>query len=46
MAILRRTATFGAAKPAEMVDGSVASNIGEVFTYLTERNGKRELPLK
>jgi hypothetical protein len=27
-----------------MLDGSVASNVREVFTYLTERKGKREAP--
>lgn len=39
-------ALFVGPKPAEMVEGSVASNVGEVFTYLTERNGKRELPTR
>ena len=29
-----------------MVDGSVASNVREVFTYFTERKGKREMPLQ
>ena len=33
-------------KPAEMLDGSVASNVREVFTYFTERKGKREMPLQ
>jgi cyclase len=37
---------FTPSKPAELLDGSVASNIREVFTYLTERKGKRELPLR
>ena len=32
--------------PAEMLAGSVTSNVQEVFTYFTERKGKRELPLK
>jgi hypothetical protein len=32
-------------KPAAMLDGSVTSNVREVFTYFTERKGKRELPL-
>jgi glyoxylase-like metal-dependent hydrolase (beta-lactamase superfamily II) len=39
-------ALFTASKPAEMVDDNVASNVREVFTYLTERKGKRELPLR
>ncbi len=30
--------------PAEMLIGSVTSNVQEVFTYFTERKGKRELP--
>jgi glyoxylase-like metal-dependent hydrolase (beta-lactamase superfamily II) len=33
-------------KPAALLDGSVSSNIQEVFTYFTERKGKRELPLR
>ena len=33
-------------KPAEMLDGSVTSNVREVFTYLTERKGKREMPAR
>jgi len=33
-------------KPAGMLDGSVTSNIREIFTYLTERKGKHELPLR
>jgi cyclase len=32
-------------KPAAMLDGSVTSNVQEVFTYFTERKGKREMPL-
>ena len=39
-------ALFTPAKPAEMVDENVANNVREVFTYLTERKGKRELPLR
>jgi len=31
-------------KPAAMLDGSVTSNIGEIFKYFKERKGKRELP--
>jgi glyoxylase-like metal-dependent hydrolase (beta-lactamase superfamily II) len=31
-------------EPAGMLAGSVKSNVREVFTYLTERKGKRELP--
>ena len=27
-----------------MLEGSVASNVREVFVYLTERKGKREMP--
>jgi hypothetical protein len=39
-------ATFaGPETGAEMFDGSVRSNVREVFTYFTERKGKRELPL-
>jgi hypothetical protein len=34
----------GPEKPAEMLDGGVTSNVREVFTYFTERKGKRELP--
>ena len=30
--------------PAEMLIGSVTSNVQEVFTYFTERKGKSELP--
>jgi glyoxylase-like metal-dependent hydrolase (beta-lactamase superfamily II) len=37
---------FAPEKPAEMLDGSVASNVREVFTYLTERKGKREVPAR
>jgi cyclase len=33
-------------KPAAMLDGSVTSNVREVFTYFTERKGKTELPLR
>jgi cyclase len=33
-------------KPAGMLDGSVTSNVQEVFSYFTERKGKRELPLR
>ena len=33
-------------RPPGMLDDSVASNIREVFTYFTERKGRRELPLK
>ena len=33
-------------KPAGMLDGSVTSNVREVFTYFTERKGKREEPLR
>jgi len=33
-------------KPAGMLDGSVTSNVREIFTYFTERKGKRELPLR
>lgn len=32
-------------KPGEMLDGSVASNVQEVFTYFTKRKGKQELPI-
>jgi hypothetical protein len=32
-------------KPGAMLEGSVASNVQEVFTYLTQRKGKRELPI-
>jgi glyoxylase-like metal-dependent hydrolase (beta-lactamase superfamily II) len=32
-------------QPARMLDGSVTSNLREVFTYFTQRKGKRELPL-
>jgi glyoxylase-like metal-dependent hydrolase (beta-lactamase superfamily II) len=31
-------------KPAAMFEESVASNVREVFTYFTERKGKREIP--
>jgi hypothetical protein len=33
-------------KPSAMLDGSVTSNVREIFTYFTERKGKRELPLQ
>ena len=33
-------------KPAGMLDDSVTSNVREVFTYFTERKGKRDLPLR
>jgi hypothetical protein len=33
-------------KPAGMLEGSVTSNVREVFTYFTERKGKREIPLR
>jgi hypothetical protein len=36
----------GPQSPTEMVDGSVANNVREVYTYLTERKGKREMPLQ
>jgi glyoxylase-like metal-dependent hydrolase (beta-lactamase superfamily II) len=40
-------ATFGGPEtPTEMFDGSVKSNVREVFTYFTERKGRRELPLR
>ena len=32
--------------PAEMLVASVTRNVQEVFTYFTERKGKRELPLQ
>jgi hypothetical protein len=31
--------------PAQMLVASVTSNVQEVFTYFTQRKGKRELPL-
>lgn len=37
---------LGPQSPSEMVDSSVASNVKEVYTYLTDRKGKRELPLQ
>ena len=37
---------FTPSKPGELLDGSVSSNVREVFTYLTERKGKAELPLR
>jgi glyoxylase-like metal-dependent hydrolase (beta-lactamase superfamily II) len=39
-------ALFALEKPNEMLEGSVASNVREVFTYLTERKGKREMPAR
>jgi cyclase len=33
-------------RPPGMLDDNVASNVREVFTYFTERKGRRELPLK
>jgi glyoxylase-like metal-dependent hydrolase (beta-lactamase superfamily II) len=36
---------MGYETPEQMVDGSVKTNVREVFTYLTERKGKREMPL-
>jgi glyoxylase-like metal-dependent hydrolase (beta-lactamase superfamily II) len=39
-------AVFAPEKPAVMLDSSVASNVKEVFTYLTERKGKREMPAR
>jgi cyclase len=36
----------GPQSPTEMVDGSVANNVREVYTYITERKGKREMPLQ
>ena len=36
---------FPERRPGALND-DVASNIGEVFTYFTERKGKREIPLK
>lgn len=38
-------ALFFQDKPGEMLDGSVASNVQEVFTYFTQRKGKHELPI-
>jgi glyoxylase-like metal-dependent hydrolase (beta-lactamase superfamily II) len=32
--------------PAGMLTASVTSNVQEVFNYITERKGKRELPLQ
>jgi len=37
---------FPMAKSAELVAGSVTNNVREIFTYLTERKGKREIPLR
>ncbi|MHC5542952.1 MBL fold metallo-hydrolase, partial [Singulisphaera rosea] len=39
-------ALFAGVKPAEMLEENVASNVGEVFTYFTERKGRRELPVR
>ena len=39
-------ALFLQVKPAEMLEGSVAGNVREVFTYLTERKGRREMPAR
>ena len=33
-------------KPAGMLDENVTSNVREVFTYFTERKGKREEPIR
>lgn len=33
-------------RPAGMLVDSVASNVREVFTYFTERKGRREIPLR
>jgi cyclase len=33
-------------RPPGAFDENIASNVGEVFTYFTERKGKREIPLK
>ena len=33
-------------KPTGVLDSGVTSNVREVFTYFTERKGKRELPLR
>jgi glyoxylase-like metal-dependent hydrolase (beta-lactamase superfamily II) len=33
-------------KPAGMLSGSVTTNVREIFSYLTERKGKRELPVE
>jgi hypothetical protein len=29
-----------------MLEGSVAGNVKDVFTYLTERKGSREMPAR
>jgi glyoxylase-like metal-dependent hydrolase (beta-lactamase superfamily II) len=39
-------ALFLRVKPAEMLEGGVAGNVKDVFTYLTERKGRRELPAR
>jgi glyoxylase-like metal-dependent hydrolase (beta-lactamase superfamily II) len=36
----------GQESPSQMLEGSVASNVREIYTYLTERKGKREIPLQ
>ena len=46
LALVRETQPSAADNPAGMLDGSVTSNVREVFTYFTERKGKRELPLR
>jgi cyclase len=33
-------------RPRDMFEESIASNVGEVFSYFKERKGRRELPLK
>ncbi len=39
-------AVFAPEKPGDMLNDSVASNVKEVFMYLTERKGKREMPAR
>jgi hypothetical protein len=39
-------ALFLRIKPAEMLEASVAANVKDVFTYLTERKGRREMPAR
>jgi glyoxylase-like metal-dependent hydrolase (beta-lactamase superfamily II) len=39
-------ALFPREQPAAMVDGGVRGNVGEVFAYLTERKGRREMPTR
>jgi glyoxylase-like metal-dependent hydrolase (beta-lactamase superfamily II) len=36
----------GLETPTQLFDASVASNVREVYSYLTERKGKQELPLR